>query len=235
MFDELRKPFFIAAAVVITLAVLLELGSGFFVGAATDAKAQAEGLYTISGIFYLGVLDALVLYTILLVGAPLIITHRLHGRIQGIVTFVLSLLLLLGTIVMIFAALGLLLLMVSLLLAIPFGTIVYLGKYGRFDRAAAAATLSCAMALKLGFSVLMILAHQRFLENKGLVLIVLTSFLGTILLGFLHGLFPRFLVSITDDIGAIIISVLTLIWAFLYLVGAIPAIVKALRVDKSAA
>jgi hypothetical protein len=233
MFDELRKPFFIAALVVIALAVLLELGAGFFVGAATDARA--ESLYTISGIFYLGVLDALVLFTILLVGAPLVITHRLHGRIQGVVTFVFSLLMLLGSIVMIFGALALLLLMVSLLLAIPFGTVIYLAEYGDFNRAAAAATLSFAMALKLGFSVLLVLAHQRFLENKGLVLIVLTSFAGTILLSFLHGFFPRFLVSITDDVGAIIIAVLTLIWALFYLIGAIPAILKALRVDKSAA
>jgi glycopeptide antibiotics resistance protein len=136
---------------------------------------------------------------------------------------------------MIFAALALLLLMVSLLLAIPFGTVIYLAEYADFNRAAAAATLSFAMALKLGFSVLLVLAHQRFLENKGLVLIVLTSFAGTILLSFLHGFFPRFLVSITDDVGAIIIAVLTLIWALFYLIGAIPAILKALRVDKSAA
>lgn len=217
MLDELRKPFFIAAVVVIALAVLVELFTGS----------------TVSGIFYLGILDALVLFTILLVGAPLVITHRLHGRIQGIVTFIFSLFMLIGTIAMIFAALGLLLLMVSLLLAIPFGTIVYFEEYGRFDRPAA--MLSLAMTLKIGFSVLMIMAHQRFLENKGLVLIVLTSFFGTILLSFLHGFFPRFLVSITDDIGAIVIGILTLIWALFYLVGAIPAILKALRVDKSTA
>ncbi len=217
MFDELRKPFFIAAVVAIALAVLVEAGSGF----------------TVSGLFYLSVLDALVLFTILLVAAPLVISHRLHGRIQGIATFIVSLLMLLGSIAMIFAALGLLMLMVSLLLAIPFGTIIYLGEYGSFDRPAA--LLSLAMALKLAFSVLLILAHQRFLENKGLVLIILTSFAGTILLSFLHGIFPRFLVSITDDIGAIIIAVLTLIWALFYLIGAIPAIIKALRVDKSAA
>ena len=217
MFEELRKPFFIAAVVVITLVVLVETGAGS----------------TVSGLFYLGILDALVLFTILLVGAPLVIGHRLHGRIQGIVTFVVSLLLLLGSIAMFFAALGLLMLMVSLLLAIPFGTVVYFAEYGSFDRPTMA--LSLAMALKLGFSVLMIMAHQRFLENKGLVLIVMTSLIGTVLLSFLHGFFPRFLVSITDDIGAIVIAVLTLIWAFFYLVGAIPAILKALRVDKSAA
>lgn len=229
MLDELRKPFLLAAAIVLALAVLVELGAGFYLSPVTDASARAESLYTISGIFYLGILDTLVLFTMALVGAPLVITHRLHGRIQGVVTLIFSFFMLIGSIVMIFAALALLLLMVSLLLAIPFGTIAYLAGYGSFDRAAAAATLSLAMALKIGFCVLLILAHQRFLENKGLVLIILTSLVGAVLLSFLHGLFPRFLVSITDDIGAIIISVLTLIWAIFYLVGAIPAILKALR------
>jgi hypothetical protein len=89
------------------------------------------------------------------------------------------------------------------------------------------------MALKIGFVVLLVMAHQRFLENKGLVLIILTSFLATIILSFLHGIVPRFLVSITDDIGAIIIAILAAIWSLFYLIGAIPAVIKALRVDKA--
>ena len=136
---------------------------------------------------------------------------------------------------MIFAAIGLLILMVSLLLAIPFGTIVYMAKYASFDKTAAAITLSVIMSLKLGFAVFLVLAHQRFLENKGLILIILTSFLATIILSFLHGPFPGFLISITDDIGAIIVAVLAAIWALFYLIGSIPAIIKALRVDKSLA
>jgi hypothetical protein len=156
-----------------------------------------------------------------------------QGRIQGIVTFVVALLTLLGAVAMIFAALGLLLLMVSLLLAIPFGTLVYMAKYAAFAKTPAAVTLSLIMSLKLGFAVFLVLAHQRFLENKGLVLIILTSFLATIILIFLHGIVPRFLVSITDDIGAIIIALLAAIWALFYLIGSIPAIIKALRVDKA--
>ena len=89
------------------------------------------------------------------------------------------------------------------------------------------------MGFKIGFVVLLVMAHQRFLENKGLVLIILTSFLATIILSFFHGIVPRFLVSITDDIGALIISILAAIWALYYLIGAIPAIIKALRVDKA--
>ncbi|MCP4624594.1 MAG: hypothetical protein GY850_13855, partial [bacterium] len=179
MIDTLRKPFFIIAVALLVLAVLAELGSGFYIDA--DSHAHNASSYDIDnpglGIPCLAILDGLLLFTIALIGAPLIIPDRVHGRIQGIITLVVGLLTFLGSIVMIFTALSLLLLMVSLLLAIPFGTIVYMAKYAAFDKTAASITLSLIMSFKLGFAVLLILAHQRFLENKGLVLIILTSFL----------------------------------------------------------
>jgi hypothetical protein len=233
MIDTLRKPFFVVALILLTLAVLAELGSGIYIDADTQKAAQYAVDDPGLGISYLAILDGLVLFTILLIGAPLIISDRVHGRIQGIITFVVALLALLGAIAMIFTALALLLLMVSLLLAIPFGTLVYMAKYAAFAKTPAALTLSLIMGFKLGFAVFLILAHQRFLENKGLVLIILTSFLATIILSFLHGFVPLFLVSITDDIGAIIIAILAAIWALFYLIGSIPAIIKALRVDKA--
>jgi len=233
MLDTLRKPFLVVALILLALAVLAELGSGIYI----DADAQNAAQYAVDdpglGISYLAILDGLVLFTIILIGAPLVISDRVQGRIQGIVTFIAALLALVGAVVMIFAALGLLLLMVSLLLAVPFGTLVYMAKYAAFAKTPAAVTLSLIMGLKLGFAVFLVLAHQRFLENKGLVLIILTSFLATIILSFLHGIPPRFLVSITDGIGAIIIALLAAIWALFYLVGSIPAIIKALRVDKA--
>lgn len=226
MIDTLRKSFFVVALVLLVLAVLAELGSEFFIDLYNNDN---PGI----GILYLAILDGLVLFTILLIGAPLIITDRLHGRIQGIITFIVSLFTLLGSIVMIFIALGLLLLMVSLFLAVPFGTVAYMAKFSTFGKPAAAVSLSVIMSLKLGFAVFLLLAHQRFLENKGLILIILTSFLATILLSFLHGIVPRFLVSITDGIGAIITAILAAIWALVYLIGSIPSIIKALRVDKA--
>jgi len=219
MVDTLRKPFFVIALVLLALAVLAELGSGFLIEFLIDT--DNPGL----GIPYLAVLDGLVLFTILLIGAPLLITDRVHGRIQGIVTFVVALLTFLGSVVMIFTALGLLLMMVSLVMAIPFGTIIYMGAYADFAKGPAKVTLSLIMSLKLGFVVFLILAQ--------LILIVLTSFLATIILSFLHGIVPGFLVSITDDIGAIIIAIIAAIWALVYVIGAIPAIIKALRVDKA--
>ena len=233
MIDTLRKPFLVIALVLLALAVLAEMGSGaymFFLGEGTSANPVATPGW---GIPYLAVLDGLVLFTILLIGAPLLITDRVHGRIQGIITVIVGFLTFLGSIAMIFIALGMLFLMVSLLMAIPFGTAVYMAKYAGFAKGPAAGTLSLIMGLKIAFVVFLVMAHQRFLENKGLVLIILTSFLATIILSFLHGFPPRFLVSITDDIGAIIIAILAAIWALFYLIGAIPSVIKALRVDKA--
>jgi MFS superfamily sulfate permease-like transporter len=51
------------------------------------------------------------------------------------------------------------------------------------------------MTLKIPFGVCLVLAQQRFRQNKGLVLMVLTFFVATAIVSFLHGLVPGFLVS----------------------------------------
>lgn len=234
MMDSLRKPLFIIAVILLTLAVLIELGSGFFI----DANGKDAALYTDMptpgyGIPYLAILDGLVLFTVGIITAPLIIPARIVGRFQGLITFIVSLLMLIGSIVMIMIAIGLLVLMLSLLMAVPFGTVIYVAKFADFDTGGATATLSLLMTLKLAFAGFLVFSHQRFLQNKGLVLIILTSFLATVILSFLHSMVPGLLVSITDDIGAIIVAILAAIWALVYLIGSIPAIVKALRVDRA--
>ncbi|MGH8512220.1 MAG: hypothetical protein ACREU8_12795 [Gammaproteobacteria bacterium] len=234
MLDTLRKPFFVVAIVLITLTVLLEIGSAGFVKAVCESSRCNQALDPPGfGIPYLALLDGLLLFTIALMGIALIAPARIHGRIQGLATFIVSLLVLIGSIVLIFVALQLLMLMISLLLAVPFGTIVYLATYGDFEVNPARITLSLLMTLKLAFAGFLVFAHQRFLENKGLVLIILTSLLATLIVTFLHGLAPRILVSITDDIAGIVVAILAAIWALVFFLGSIPSIIKALRVDKA--
>lgn len=226
--DSLRKPFFFIAVALLVIAFLVEIGSKLYLGSG-KVDLPNPGL----GIPYLALIDGLLLFTIALMGFALLVPDRIHGKIQGIATFLVALFVLIGAITSIFVAIALLMLMISLLLAVPFGTIVYFATYANFAVAPAAATLSLVMILKLGFAVCLILAHQRFLQNKGLVLLILTSLLATIILSFLHGIVPRFLAYITDDIGAIIAAVLAAIWALVFLIGSIPAIIKALRVDRA--
>ncbi|NMO22011.1 hypothetical protein HPC49_37935 [Pyxidicoccus fallax] len=186
------------------------------------------------GIPYLALVDALLLLTLGLMGASLLIPERVHGRVQGLATLVGAIVALLTGIGLLLAAIGLLITMVTLVAAAPFGTIAYLAVWGFFNRGGAAGTLGLLMMFKLAAGVCLVLAHQRFLQNKGLVLLYLTSLLANAVVSFLHGLVPGILVSITDAVGAIIVAILGLIWAVLLLVGALVSIVKVLRLKRVA-
>ncbi|MCI0580773.1 MAG: hypothetical protein L0331_31820 [Chloroflexi bacterium] len=178
---------------------------------------------------YLALIDGILFFTVALIGVALLLPDNLQGKIQGVVTLVFSVLIILAAIAMILAAIAAVTTMVILLLAIPFGTLVYLIKFGSFPRGEASAVLGLLLLLKFGFVVSLVVAQQRFLQGKGLVLIILTSFLAVIVVSFLHGLVPGILVSITDAIAAIVVAVLAVIWAVILLIGSIPAVLKAIK------
>lgn len=85
------------------------------------------------------------------------------------------------------------------------------------------------MFLKLVFAGSLVAAQPRFLQNKGLVLLTLSSLLCNVVVTFLHGLVPGVLVSITDAVAGIVVAVVALIWAIVLLVGAVVGIVTAAR------
>lgn len=230
--EAMRKPLFVIAFVLMAIVVLAELGSGFFIG--STVRVDGPNLPTPGfGIAYMAFLDGILLFTVGLVGMGMLLPDRVQGRIQGVMTLVFSLLILFGAIGMIMVAIGLLMLMVGLLMAIPFGTIAYMIGFADFDTGAARATLGTLMLLKVAFAVLLVLAHQRFLQNKGLVILILCSIVANIIVTFLHGIVPGFLVSITDDIAAIVVAIIAVVWAVIFLIGSIPSVIKALRVDKA--
>jgi hypothetical protein len=229
MLDELRKPFLIIALVLILLVVLIEASSGLLLDLGTPGAASLGAKTPGYGISYLGFLDGFVFYITLLIGLALVIPERIQGRVQGCATAIVSFLGCLGAIFAIIMCLIMLIVMVTLLLAPIFGTIAYLAIYGHFDRSGAAVTLSLIMALKIAFVICLVLAHQRFLQNKGLVLIVLTSLVANLVISFLHNFVPILLVSITDAIGAIVIGIIAVIWAIILLIFSIIGIVKAIR------
>jgi hypothetical protein len=227
MLDTLRKPFFIIAAVAMVMVVLIELSSIGRLGAAAGDQTSMAVPTPGKGIGSLALLDGLVLYTTILIGLALIVPERIQGRLQGVATLVFSVLLLLAEIALIPAVLILLVLMVTLLLSPIFGTIAYFAIYGHFDTVGAKTALGLIMTLKLLFASCLVLAHQRFLQNKGYLFLIITSLVGTFAIGFLHSLVPGFLVSITDDIGAILVSIAAAIWTIVFLVGSIVSVVKA--------
>lgn len=227
MLENLRKPFFIIALVVMAIVVMIEIGSPWlpWLAPAVNSDVDTPGY----GIQYMAFVDALLLYVSVLITLSLLVPEKVQGRIQGIVTLILSFFGCLGAIGSCLVVLIFLLIMVTLLLAPIFGTLAYFVIYGDFDRSGANATLSIIMTLKIVFVVLLLLAHQKFIENKSLVLLVLTSLLCNLILSFLINLLPIFLVSITDAIGAIVVAIIAIIWLIIFLVMAIISIVKAIH------
>lgn len=252
----LRRPFFFVAVAMIVLAVLVELGSTWVAGGSAPVAtlAQVPGMRELPGIdpqqlgsapvgeeppgrgiFAMALLDGVVAFRIGLMGLSLVVPPRVLGRVQGAATAIVSVLLLLAGIAGLLFLLGELALMIGLFTAMPFGTIVYIGKWGFFPYGDAATLLSLLLFLKLALAVFLVLAQPRFLQIKSLVALIATSLLANLLLAFLHGLVPNPVTSIADEIGAIIVVILGLVWTALMLVGAIIAIVKALRVDRALA
>ncbi|EAR21754.1 hypothetical protein [Nitrococcus mobilis] len=221
---NLRTLPFLLAIGLLGVVLLAELG----VAVASPLLGHSGGAVG-WGIPCLSLIDAQLVFTALLMAAPLVFPERITGRVQGGATLIVGLLLVLACLGAGLAAIGLLTMLIGLLLALPFGPAVYaaLG-YASFPATAAAATLTLLMACKLLSSGALILAHPRFLENKGLVLLIATSLLATILVSFLHGFVPGFLVSVTDLIAALIAVILAAIWAVLGLVFGIIATLKAI-------
>jgi hypothetical protein len=242
---SLRKPFLLLAMLAIILVVLVELGSGLMLGGADvsgqlqqsagDLGADVGDLGNVSqppgrGIMYLALIDVIALYTTGLFTMSLVVPERVQGRAQGAATLIGSIILIIVSFVMLIIAFIELMIMIGLFLAPPFGTLAYLAIWGFFPVGKASVVIGLLMFLKFCWAVLLIIAQPRFLQNKGLVLLVLTSLVCTLCLEFLHGLMPVILVSILDDVGAIIFAVVGIVWGIVLLIGSIPAIVKAIRV-----
>jgi hypothetical protein len=228
MLDDLRKPFFIVALVLIGLAMLLEMSSSLLMQAPGAVGALGSEPPDGLGVASLAVLDALVILTVSLMGTALLLPERFQGRVQGLVTLVVAIIVLVFGVLLLLRAIMMVSLMLGLLLAPIFGTLAYFAVFGSFDRSGAAVVLGLLVTLKFAFAICLVLAHQRFLENKGLVLLVATSLLAVLVVSFLHALVPRPLVSITDMVGAIIVAILALIWAVIFIIGSLVSIVKAI-------
>jgi len=226
----MRKPVFLVALIAMGLTVLVELSSIALVNnAGSTAGAAASSLnvgVTGQAIPAMALLDGLIFFAMLVIGIALLVPERVQSKVQGIATIIVAVILLLTCIAKIFMNLAMLFLMIGLLLAIPFGTIVYLAVWGSFDTTSATVALSLIFLLKIIFAVCLVVSQQRFLENKGLVLIILTSFVANLIVTFLYGLVPNFLVHITDEVAAIVVCILAAIWIVIYLIGGVVSVIK---------
>ena len=215
---RLRVPFFVLAVVATGLVVLVELGSPLLLGGhdASDALVNAAGSLgglppdagamqpPGRGIPYLALIDVIVLFTMALMGAGLLLPDRLHGRVQGVITLVASIVLIVVAVTLLVIASVLLLAMVSLFFAPPFGTIAYLVILRLVParrRGGAAAAAAAAVPADV--------PEDRVRRDAGPRP---ATFPAYVVLAFLHGLVPIILVSIVDDVGAIVSAVVAIVW-----------------------
>lgn len=256
--QELRRPFLVAAVLVAGLIVAVEIGAHFLVeprvpsGSMVTAlgstpegrnldvaslssaeRQQIDALTDTSRPPGLAVpdlvfLDVLLFLTVGLMALTLVVREELVGRGQGVVMLIASILVIFGALRAAIFAFVKLLLMLALFLSPPFGTIAYFAAFGWFDRPGAVTSVGLVLFLKLAFCVAIVAAQQRFLQNKGLVIFLVISIVLTIVVGFLHSFVPLPLVSITDAVGALFVSIVAIIWAIVTLVFAVFAIVQAL-------
>lgn len=176
----------------------------------------------------LSLLDGLLMLSITLVLLGSVVPGALHARYQGVVTLLVSMGVLGKGLMAMTEALAAMLVMVTLLLSFPFGTIAYLVKWGSFPVGQAGLLLGLSAFFRLLGLGALVLAHQRFLQNKGLLLLVLTAMLGSSIIGVFHGWVPSVVVSISDAAATIVVAVLVLIWSIVLLVGALLSLPKLL-------
>lgn len=181
------------------------------------------------GITYLALPTGLLLVVMVQISLPMLIGHRATGTVQGVISIVTGIIGVIAGIIMAIVAFVSLLLMVSLFLATPFGTLAYLAIYGFFPVGAAATILTLVMLALIVTAVLLVLAQQRFLQNKSLVLLLITCLLLAFVTMFVQGFVPGILASITDALAALITAIVGIIWALVMLIGGIVAAIRAVQ------
>ncbi len=127
--QSLRTPVFLVAIVLLGMVLLAELGMAVaapVIGRSTGAVGWA--------IPCLALIDTQLVFTACLMAAPLIFPERVTGRMQGIATFIVALLLVIACFITAIAAFTLLSLLIGLLLAVPFGPVAYAGIRDRPER-----------------------------------------------------------------------------------------------------
>lgn len=191
----------------------------------TNLKPDFEGF----GVEMLQFVDIYLLFTMLIMSLGLILGEGIHAKVQGVITLIVGIVIIIVAIIKIFIILAKLLLMIGMLLAFPFGTLAYMIIYADFDTSAAYAVMALLFVLKAVFGVLLVLAHEGFLKNIGLIVYTLLAFVGMIVVSFLYAIVPGFLVSITDAIAGIVLAIIGILLAIWMAIKALIAIVLAIK------
>lgn len=260
--DALRRPLLVLAVVATAVALLLSLGSSLVTGPPPFAERVNDTLSNPStvqllerygidlhdaqnaltetvpdeppgmGIPALALILGELLLILALTALPLLVGDRITGTVNSIASLIGGLLLLLASIAVALLSFAMLQVMLSLLLAPPFGTLTYLALFGSFNAGGAAVFTSAILFCVVACLLLLVFAQQRFLASKGLVALIGTAALLTLGTAFLHSLVPGFLVSIADAAVALVTAIVSAIWALCIVIWGVVAAVRLLQLGR---
>lgn len=194
-----------------------------------DGSVDPPGL----GIPYLALPIGLLLAIYVLMALSTVIGHRANALVNGFVNLVGGIVGLIVGIVLAIIAFVALVTMVSLFLAVPFGTLAYLAVFGFFNVGASSVALGLVLTFEIAALVLLVVAQQRVLGNKRLMVFAFLAVGLTFLTLLLHSIVPVILVSITDALAALITAIVGAIWGLLMVIGGIISLVKQLNVARA--
>ncbi|HEX9781792.1 MAG TPA: hypothetical protein VGA56_03555, partial [Opitutaceae bacterium] len=92
----MRKPLFVAALIVLALVLLIELGSAGWTRGAGTGDAIGDAPRPGIAIVYHALFDGILVWTVGMMGLSMVIDRALHARVQGIVSLIFSILMILG-------------------------------------------------------------------------------------------------------------------------------------------
>jgi hypothetical protein len=225
----MRKLLVISSLVLLVIALAVESGSSWIGEAISRWRGESTPDPTGIAIPIAVAIDVALLARIGLTAFGNVISGWWQGKLDGLVTLIVGLVLMCAGIAAAVAAFGALMLMLGLFFSVPFGTAIYMAIFGGFARSEASGLLSLVMIFKIVSLVLFVLWNVRVVKSFGMVLLAASSLLVTALISLLHGIVPLPFVSITDAIGAIVVGIVTVIWGIVLLILGLIAFINAIR------
>ncbi len=194
-----------------------------------EAAGDPPGL----GIPNLALPIGLLLCVLVLMVLATLIGHRATSIVNVVVNIVGGLVGIVVGFIAAIVAFTMLLMLVALFLAAPFGTLAYLAAFGFFDVDASSAALVAILVFLIVGAVFLVVAQQRVLTSKRLMFFVFLVLGLTLVTLILHTIVPGFLVSITDALAALITAIVAVIWGIAMLIGGIIALIKQLNLGRA--
>lgn len=158
-----------------------------------------------------------------------IVNPGLQGKVVAPSNLVVSFVIVIVAVASIVTTLALIGLMISLLLAAPFGTITYFVRWGFFPRSAAQGVLAAVLLLRLVTSGCLVAAMPRVRKQVRLLAMMATGYVAHFLVAILHALVPLPLVSITDAVAAIVVAIMATGWALVVFLWSTQGLARLVR------